>query len=136
VLKREHCGAGVIQNDIRNTWNFTMAGNGDGGNLQTFGNGRVYRDEPFDSPLLEEQRIFFEQVGPVAVAHNKIKVSFLQKMIFDSGHDQCCIAFADFRDKDADGVAALLAERAGKMIRPIVELARGLTNQFLRMLRN
>ena len=70
------------------------------------------------------------------MAHNKIKIPFLQKMIFDSGHDQCCVAFADFRNQDADGVAALLAKRTGKMIRPVVELACGFANQILRMLWN
>jgi len=136
VLEREHRGAGVIQNDICNTGNFAMAGNGDGRNLQTFGNGRVYRDESFHRPLLEEQRIFFEKIASVAVAHNKIKISFLQKMILDSGHDQRSVAFADFRNKNADGVAALLTKRTSKMIRSVVKLACRLANQLLRMLRN
>ena len=66
------------------------------------------------------------------MAHHEIEVAFLQKVIFDAGHDQRGIAFADFRNDDADGEAALLAQRAGHEIWTIVQLASGGADALLR----
>ncbi len=44
------------------------------------------------------------------MADHKIKIAFLQEMVFDAGHHQGRVAFADFRDDDADGEAALGAQ--------------------------
>jgi len=36
--------------------------------------------------LLQQAWILFNQVAPVPVAHHKIKISFFQQVVFNSGH--------------------------------------------------
>src|SRR5437763_210146 len=96
-----------------------------------------HRDELIEEyPLLLQQQILLDQFIAVAVAHHKIKEAFLQQMIFNPGHHQRGIPFADLRHHHADRVAPLLPERSRQMIRSVVQLAGRLPDQFLRTKRN
>ena len=50
------------------------------------------------------------------MADDVVEKSRLQQKIFNAGHDQRFVAFADFRDDDADGETAALAQRLGHEI--------------------
>jgi len=77
VLKGKHRGARMVENDIGDAGHFSMTRDGDGGNLQSLGDGRVHGNESFDGALLQEQRIFFEKIRAVAMAYHKLKIAFL-----------------------------------------------------------
>src|SRR5579859_4330376 len=70
------------------------------------------------------------------MADDEIKIAFLQKMIFNARHNERGVSLADLRDENANGVTPLLSERAGQVIRPVIQFARRFANQFLRMMRN
>src|SRR5207244_3028778 len=70
------------------------------------------------------------------VAHYEIEVALLQQMIFNPGHHQRGVPFADFRHHYADRVASLLPERPRQVIGPVVQFPRRFPDQLLRALRN
>ena len=67
-----------------------------------------------------------------AMTDDEIKITFLEQVIFDAGHDQRGVAFADFGDNHADGETALLPEGASHEVGAIVQFAGGFANAFLR----
>ena len=72
----------------------------------------------------------------MAVAHYKIEIAFLEQMVFNSGHDQRRVPFADLRNKHADRIAPLLPQGPGQVIRPVIQLSGRRADQLLRSLRN
>ena len=76
------------------------------------GQNRVDGDDPFDGALLQQRRIFFNEVGAMTVADDEIEIAFLEQMVFDAGENQRGVAFADFRNNHADGEAALLPQES------------------------
>ncbi len=70
------------------------------------------------------------------VTDDKIKVAFLQKVIFDSGKNQGSVAFADFRHNYPNGEAALLTQHTGHRVGAIIQFASGGANASLRLLWN
>jgi hypothetical protein len=121
VIESEVGGKIVVQNDVGYTRSFLVARDGYEGQHASFVAYGIDGDDSFDGSLLQEKGIFFEEIFAVAVAHNKVKIAFLERMIFDPGHHQRGIAFADFRNDDANGEAALLTQRTSHEVGAIVE---------------
>ena len=88
---------------------------GSGGRFQTCiwlgGGGQVLLVDCGATSLvaLKAQGLDPNEVGAVAVAGDKVKVSFLQKIVFDAAHDGRGISVTDFGDDNSDGKAALSA---------------------------
>jgi len=53
-----------------------------------------------------------DQIAPVPVADNKIKIPLLQKVVFNPGQDQRRVSIADLRHHHADRKTPLRAQRA------------------------
>jgi hypothetical protein len=56
----------------------------------------------------------------MTVADHEVEITLLEQMIFDSGHDQRCIPFTDYRHNHADRVTPPLPKRTGEVIRTVV----------------
>ena len=104
--------------------------------LHTLGKSCIHGDQTFHCTLLQEQRILFNELISMAVADHEIEIALLEQMIFNSRHDQRCVAFADFWDNHADGVTPLLPKRPRQMIRPVVQFPGSPSDQFLCALRD
>src|SRR5262249_3937916 len=65
------------------------------------------------------------------MAHDKVKIVFLKKMVLDAGHDERRVAFTYLRNHHADRKAALLTQRPCQMVWPVVEFSCSFSNQFL-----
>src|SRR6266700_2561228 len=100
--------------------------------LNSFRKSSIHRDQTFHRALLQKERIFFDELISMTVADHKVEIALLEQMIFNSGHDQRCVPFTDFRHNHADGVTPLLSKRPGEVIRPVIQLSGSRTDQFLR----
>jgi hypothetical protein len=120
MFERKACRPRVVEDDVRHSRHFPVSRNSHARNIHSFRKRRIDNDQAFHRSLLQQQRIFFDKFIPVAMAHHKIKIAFLQQVILDAGHHQCRIALADLRDDHADGEAALLPQGPGEMVRPVV----------------
>src|SRR4029077_13489596 len=110
MFESERSGAGMIKDDVGYAGHLAMARNGNKRHLKSFGKRRINSDQPFHGSLLQDVRIFLDEIVAMAMAHDEIEVAFLEKMVFDAGHYQSRIPFADFRNDHADGITALLAK--------------------------
>src|SRR5215470_657525 len=72
---------------------------------------RVERNEPVDRTRQQHFGIFVDQVGPMTMARNKVKIAFLQQVILDAAHHQRGITLTDLWNHDANREAALRAQR-------------------------
>ena len=85
VLQGQFCRKSVVEDDIGDAFDFAMAGNSDDGHAQTCRTSGVHSDQAFDRALLEQARIFLDELGTVAMANDQIKIALFEKMIFDAG---------------------------------------------------
>ncbi len=111
MFERKMGGEIVVENDIRNTGRFFVAGDGHERQSASLVAYRVHRDDSFNGSLLQEEWIFLNEVAAVLVAHDKVKIAFLEKMILDPRHHQRRVALPDLGNKDTNGIA--LPERIG-----------------------
>ena len=81
--------------------------------------------------MLQERRVFLNQVGSVAMADDEVEVALLEEVILDPGKYQGGVTFADLGNDHANGEASFLAQRSGHQIRTVVQLASGGTHTFL-----
>src|ERR1700722_12214808 len=80
--------------------------------------------------------IFFDQLRTMMMAHHKVEVIVLEKLLFDAAQHKRRISFAHFRHDHADREAAFISKRARKDIRLVVELLGRLKYSRLRSRRN
>ena len=66
------------------------------------------------------------------MAHDKVEIIILQKLLFDAAEYKRRISFAHFRNDHADREAAFVSQRARKDIRLVVESLGRLKNSSLR----
>jgi len=85
IFEREVRAEIVVQNDVRDALNVTMAGDRDRRNFAIAAVHGVHGDDPFRGALAEKMRILIDQVLAVTMADHKIKVAFLEEMIFHAG---------------------------------------------------
>jgi hypothetical protein len=136
MLQGEAGRAGMVEDDVRHAGHFAVARNSHARDINAVRKNRVHGDQSFYRALLQKKRIFGYELIPVVVADHKIKIALLQKMILNPGHDQGSVSLADFGNHNTNRETALLPERPGEMIGPVIQFARGGTNQFLGALRN
>jgi hypothetical protein len=110
MLERKYGGAGMVEHDVRNSRNIAVAGDRYERDLRSSSKRSIHGDQTFHRPLLQQVRIFFNQLFPVPVAHHKIEIAFLQQMIFNSRHHQGGISFANLRYHHANRVTPLLPQ--------------------------
>lgn len=70
----------------------------------------------------------------MAVAGDEVKISLLQKEVFDAAHDRSGIAVADFGNDDANREAALGSQGSGEKVGAIFVLLDGGENAIFRVL--
>src|SRR5215475_6136716 len=92
---------------------------------------RAYDDQPVYRAMVEKLRVLINEIGPEAVAGDKVKIPFLQKMIFNSTQNCGVIPLAHLGHEYADREAASCAKTTGEEIRPVIEFASCRENQFL-----
>jgi len=63
----------VVQYDVRYAFHFAVPGDCHDGNQRTLLARRVHGDQAFNRALLQQPRVFQDQIGPVAMADHKIK---------------------------------------------------------------
>ncbi len=110
VLDGEPGCAPVVEDDVGDARGFAVAGDGDGGDGAAVGKERVDGDDSFDRAFEQEALATVDHLRAVVMADEEVEVSGVEQRLFDAGEHEGCVAFADFRDEDADGLAAAVAE--------------------------
>ncbi len=128
MLKSERRCLDMVEKDVRYAGKIAMARDRNDRHLGLRGERSIDHDQAFCRPLLQKERIFFNELVSMAMTNDKIEVAFLQQVILDPRHNQRGIPFADFRDDYTNGITALLPERLGEMIGPVIQLPSGLTD--------
>jgi len=126
MLKDEPCGAMVIEDDVGDVGDVLMAGDGNGRKSGLLVNGGVNGNDAFGAAGEKQLGIGADEVVVMAVDDGEEKEIVFAEDGFDTADDRGAVGIADFLGDDADGVAALDAERTREEIRTIVELASGL----------
>ncbi len=106
----------VVQNDVGDALHLIVARYGHDRHRQRKCPRGIDGDQTINGSFQKKSGIFIDQVGAMAVANHKVKVSLLQKMVFHAAHDRGRVAIADFRDNNSDGKAALRAQRTRKKV--------------------
>src|SRR6266849_8254741 len=136
VLEGKLGGSLMVQDDVGHALYVVVARYRDHGHRK----GEIPRcvdgDQAIDGSFEKEPGVLINEVWTVAVAGDKIEVSFFQKIVFHSTHHRSGIPIADFRDNDSDGEAALGPQRSSEYIWPVFELAGCGKNPVLGLLGN
>src|SRR5579859_4729689 len=98
--------------------------------------GRVYSDDAFDSALRKHLRISVQQYGIVTVHNRQKEIIALSQILLNAADDWRTVRVADLFRDHSDGVSALVAQRARKKIRLVVEFLGGRVDSILGFLRN
>src|SRR5580698_1011961 len=122
MFKRDFRSSYVVQNNIGHALYLVMSGNGDDGHGKRKRPGSVDSDQAVDRSLQKKSGIFVNQVGAMPMTHHKVKISFLQEIVFHATHDRSRIAVADLGNDDADGEAPLCTQRTREEIRAVFVL--------------
>src|SRR5205814_2986607 len=120
MIERQSCRFAMVQGNIGHSREMPVAGNGDDGHGNSGFAESIDQDQTLDGTLLQQAGIFLDQIIAVAMTDDEIKITFLQKVIFDARENERGIAFADFRDDDTDRETTLLAQHAGQIAGPIM----------------
>ncbi len=126
----------VVEDDVGDTGDFVVSGDGDDGQREVEVPGGIDGDEAIHRSLLEHTWVLVDQIGTVAMAGDEVEVTLLQEIVFDAAHDGGGIAVTDFGDDDSDGETALGAQRAGEEVGTIFEFAGGGEDAVFGLLRD
>ena len=121
VAECEFGRAAVIEDDVGDALGLVMAGDGDGGDGAAVRQERIDGNDSLDRALEQKALAAVDHFWMVVMADEKVEVPGVEQSLFDAGEHEGCVAFADFRDEDADGLAAAVAKGARKKIRAVVE---------------
>ena len=120
VIERQSRRLAMVQRNIGYSRKVAVAGNGDDGHGNSGFAESIDQDQTLDGALLQQAGIFLDQIIAVAMTDNEIKITFLQKVIFDARENERGVAFADFRHDDTDRKTTLLAQHAGHNVGSII----------------
>lgn len=126
MLKDKPCGAMVIEDYIGDVGDALMAADGNGRKSGLLVNGGVNGDDTFSAAVEKQLGIRAHELVVMVVGDGEKEEIVLAEKGLDTADDRCAVGIADFFGDDADGVAALDAERTREEIWPIVELASGI----------
>src|SRR5580693_3129597 len=88
-------------------------------------------DQPFDAAVEQKLKIALEAGALVVHVGEDGKVRRLVKRVFDATQHQRAKRIGHVEHHDSDGVAALAAQGAGKLIRPVAKFLGGALDPFL-----
>ena len=132
VVEGVPCGGKVVEFNGDDTFAVLVAGDGDNGNLEVVVDGCVDGDNAFDRAGEQQARVALDEIGSVAVTDYEVEVFLLEERVFNAAEYGGGVAFTDFRNHDADGEAALVAELACDGVGLVVEEGGGLEDALLR----
>ena len=127
-------GMVVVEDQVGDPGQLLVSGDGDGGQPRLLVDGRRHLDEAFDRTVPEQIEVLGTQILARLVTGNEVEVARTPQMVLDAAQDAAGVALADLGDQDTDGVAALVAQRPGHVVGPIVELAGRLEHPILGLL--
>ncbi len=113
--------APVVEDDVGDALGLAVAGDGDGGDGAAVWEEGVDGDDGLDRALEQEALAAVDHLWAVVVADEEVEVAGVEQRLFDTGEHEGCVAFADFGDEDADGLAAAIAKGAREEIGSVVE---------------
>src|SRR5580698_968793 len=122
MLQSKLGGATLVQDDVGDSLDRTVASQSHGRQGKRLGDGGVYGDKAFDTPLEQELGIAFEKFAVVAVGHGKVEKTLFAKKTFNATDDHGTIRVANFRGDHTNRKGSLHAESARQKIRPIIQL--------------
>ena len=88
-------------------------------------------DQAFDAAVEQHFEIALEAAALVVHVGEDGQVRSLVERVFDAAQHQRAVGIGHVEDHDADGVAALAAQRAGKLVGAIAQLFRGALDALL-----
>ena len=136
VIEGVACSGEVIEFNGDDTFAVLVTGDGDNRNRKIDIYGRIDGNNAFDGAGEQQARVAHEEIGAMAVTDDEVEVFLLQERIFDAPKYGGGVAFADFRDHDADGEAAFVAELACDGIGFVIEESGCLEDALLGLRRN
>jgi hypothetical protein len=125
----------MVENNVGDTFEAAMSRNRDNGKRHWSRYGRIDGDEALDAPFQKQVRVSIQKFFVVGMSHREEKESVLAKVLFDSANDHRSVGIANLRD-DSDCEGSLDAQRAGKKIRAVIQLASRIQNSSLGALRD
>ena len=127
----------LIEDDVRDAFDFAMAGNDDGReNAEAFFEGGIDKDEAFNGAIHEEARVLLDEIGFAAMACGEVEVAFFNEVLFDPAEHLHGIAVTEFGNEDADGESLAFAQRAREEAGAVVEFGRSFNDAIASFLRN
>ena len=136
VLEDDPCGAMVIEDDVGNGRDASMAGDGNGGKSGRLINGGVDGNDAFDASCEKQLGIGVHESVVMVVGDGQEEEIVLAEEPFDAADDHCAVGITNFLGDYADGVGALHAERTREQIRMILKLPGGLEDAVARVFRD
>src|SRR5260370_38864469 len=126
----------VVQHDVCISLDSSMSRHRDDWHWQGLVERRIYSNQSFHRTVQQQAWIFADEVRPVAMAHNEVEITGLDKVLLNAAHHLGAIAFTDLRDDNADGEASLPKERTSEEIRPVIKTLGGVQDSALGVLRD
>jgi hypothetical protein len=77
VFERKHCGACMVEDDVCYAGYIPVARNRYKRDLHTLGKGSIHSYQAFHGPLLQQERVFFNQITAMTVADHEIEIALL-----------------------------------------------------------
>ena len=84
--------------------------------------GRVEQEKAIDGAFDEHAGVLFQQVRTPVVAGGEVEVAGAGQFFDDAAHDPGKVAFAEIWSENAHAHTAALAQRAGEVVRAVVQL--------------
>jgi hypothetical protein len=113
VLEREVCAAFFIEENVGDSGERGVAGDGDGGERRWRLEVGVDGEDAVDSAGAQERGVGFDEVFAVAVVDGEVEVVLAHEQVSDAGEDLGVVAFTELGEKDSDGLHALALEVSG-----------------------
>ena len=114
---------GRLRDEVADPWGVLVAADGNGRHRGPLVDGGVNGNDAFDAASEKQLGIRAHEFVVMVVGDGEEEEIVFTEEGFNPIDDGSAIEIADFLGDDADGVAALDAERTGEEIRAIVELA-------------
>lgn len=109
MAEDEFRGAAMVEENVGNTFEVFMPGDGHSGKAKLVLESGIDEDQALGASTLEETGILVDEVRLVAMMGAEIKVAFLHEEVADTAHDHGVIAIVEFGDEHTHGERALLA---------------------------
>ena len=123
----------MVQNDIRNTFQAAVAGDGHRWQGQRVIDNGVHGNETFDAAVQKNVRIRPKKLRVVTVRDGQEEEILLPKVSFYAGDDRRAVKVTDLLGDHTDHIGAFYAQIAGIEARAVIQLTSGGEDSLLRM---